>query len=177
MGVPSTQRVRTADEIAAVATLAHEIWNQHFPPLIGQLKTDYMVDKFQSAPAIARQIRDDGYEYYLVADGNERVGYFALVPDADRGSMQLSKIYLKLESRGRGLGLGLLSFVEQECASRGIRDLWLSVNKGNADSIGFYKRAGFAVVGATVTDIGNGFEMDDYRMAKTVARHWHRAPP
>lgn len=169
MSTPSTQRVSTSEQIAAVAVLADEIWNQHFPPLIGQKKTDYMLGKFQSAEAISRQIREDGYEYYLVADEDEMVGYLALIPDEKGGSMQISKIYLKLASRGRGLGKAMLSLVEQECASRGIRELWLAVNKGNAGSIAFYERVGFVVADATVTDIGKGFVMDDYRMAKTVS--------
>jgi hypothetical protein len=35
MRVPTTQRVTTPGDVAAVAALAHEIWNQHFPPIIG----------------------------------------------------------------------------------------------------------------------------------------------
>ena len=42
---------------------------------------DYMLGKFQSVPAISGQIREDGYEYYLVVDEEESAGYFALVAD------------------------------------------------------------------------------------------------
>ena len=69
------------EEIDAVAVLAHEIWNQHFPSIIGQEQVDYMLAELQSASAISRQIRENGYEYYLVADEEARVGYFALVAD------------------------------------------------------------------------------------------------
>jgi len=49
-----------------------------------------------------------------------------------------------------------------------VRELWLTVNKDNADSIAFYRRVGFGIAGSSVTDIGGGFVMDDYRMSKSV---------
>ena len=164
----TTQRVAKPQEIDAVAALAHEIWNQHFPTIIGQEQVDYMLAKFQSGPAIARQIREEGYEYYLIVDEGDRVGYVALVPDEDRGAMQLSKLYLRRSSRGRGVGRAVVAFIENECAARGLEELWLTVNKDNRGSIVFYERVGFVIAGSTVTDIGEGFVMDDYRMTKTV---------
>ena len=165
----TTQRVTTSRDINAVAVLANQIWNQHFPPIIGQEHVDYMLDKFQGVPAITRQIREDGYEYYLVVDEDQYTGYFALVPeDGDGGALQLSKLYLKRSSRGRGLGRAVLAWIEEECVARGVRELWLTVNKDNADSIAFYQRVGFEIAGSSVTDIGGGFVMDDYRMAKSI---------
>lgn len=167
----TTQRVTTPRDIDAVAVLAREIWNQHFPPIIGQEQVDYMLDELQSAPAIARQIREDGYQYYLIVDENECTGYFALVAedgDEDGGALQLSKLYLKRPSRGRGLGRTVLAWIEEECRARGVRELWLTVNKNNADSIAFYQRIGFVIADSIVTDIGGGFVMDDYRMVRTV---------
>jgi ribosomal protein S18 acetylase RimI-like enzyme len=90
------------------------------------------------------------------------------VADEDSGSTQLSKLYLKRSCRGRGVGRAVLAFIEQECATRGGRELWLTVNKDNADSIAFYQRVGFVIAEAMITYIGNGFVMDDYRMVKRV---------
>jgi ribosomal protein S18 acetylase RimI-like enzyme len=162
------KRVATPADIDAAAALAHEIWNQHFAPIIGQEQVDYMLGKFQSVPAITRQIREDGYEYYLVVEEDESVGYFALVDGEDTASTQLSKLYLRRSCRGRGIGRAVLALVERDCVARAIRELWLTVNKDNADSIAFYQRVGFAIAGPIVTDIGNGFVMDDHRMVKRV---------
>jgi ribosomal protein S18 acetylase RimI-like enzyme len=161
-----TTPVTSQRDIDALAELAREIWNEHFPPIIGQAQVDYMLEKFQSAPAIARQIHEAGYAYYVVVEEREQVGYFALVPNVERASMQLSKIYMKREYRGRGLGRAVLSFVEDECAALGLSELWLTVNKDNLDSIAFYERQGFVVDGPLNTDIGGGFVMDDHRMVK-----------
>jgi ribosomal protein S18 acetylase RimI-like enzyme len=166
--MPTTKRVATPEDIDAVAALAHEIWNQHFTPIIGQEQVDYMLGKFQSVPAITRQILRDGYEYSLIVVEDENAGYFALVADEDGGSTQLSKLYLKRSCRCCGLGRGVLALIEQECVARDIRELWLTVNKDNTDAIAFYQRVGFVIVEPIVTDIGNGFVMDDHRMVKRV---------
>lgn len=128
-----------------------------------------MLDKFQSVPAITRQIREGGYEYYFVLDGADRAGYFALAPDTDEDRwLQLSKLYVKHPFRGRGIGREVVAWIEEECVRRNIQQLWLTVNKDNAGPIAFYERVGFAIVDAMVTDIGGGFVMDDYRMVKRI---------
>ena len=164
----TTKRVATPEDIEAVAGLAREIWDQHFTPIIGRAQVDYMLDEFQSVSAIATQMREDVYEYYLLADEGEWAGYFALVGGEDGGSMQLSKLYLKRSCRGRGIGREVLAFIEEECVARGVRELWLTVNKNNAGPIAFYRQLGFSIAEPIVTDIGGGFVMDDYRMVKRV---------
>ena len=155
----TTRRVTTSRDINAVAVLANQIWNQHFPPIIGQEHVDYMLDKFQGVPAITRQICEDGYEYYLIVDEDQYTGYFALVAeDGDGGALQLSKLYLKRSSRGRGLGRAVLAWIEEECVERGVRELWLTVNKDNADSIAFYQRVGFGDTGRRLAGLRSCFD-------------------
>ena len=50
------ERVRTPAQIAAVAALARETWTRHYVPIIGVAQVEYMLEKFQSEEAIARQI-------------------------------------------------------------------------------------------------------------------------
>ena len=52
----------------------------------------------------------------------------------------------------------------------------LTVNRHNAGSIAFYERMGFAVAGALVQEIGEGFVMDDYRMVKAIAPSAENGP-
>jgi len=159
--------VRAPADIDAVAALARDIWNQHYVPIIGQAQTDYMLATFQRAPAIARQIAE-GYEYYIAMEHGIQAGYFAIVPNPTECSALLSKIYVKRERRGAGLGKTIMAFVEARCVELGIRELWLTVNRHNTGSIAFYQHVGFTITGSVVQDIGNGFVMDDYRMAKVL---------
>lgn len=158
------ERVASPAQIAAVAELAREIWTAHYTPLIGAAQVEYMLAKFQSAEAIARQIAAEGYEYYQAPGA----GYLALVPDREKNRVLLSKIYVRADRRGAGLGRALAAFAEQRAAELGGRELWLTVNKHNTGSIAFYERMGFRKTDPVVTDIGGGFVMDDWRLAKTV---------
>ena len=165
--------VKTPSEIDGVVALAREIWNRHYIPIIGQEQVDYMLEMFQSAPAITAQI-DNGYDYYLVVDQGRRIGYFALVLDLSEASMLLSKIYIHPNCQGRGLGKEVLAFAERQCVAQGIRKFWLTVNRNNANSIAFYLRMGFVKETEIVNSIGGGFVMDDFKMVKRLA---HPCPP
>ena len=159
---------RPAD-IAVVARLADEIWNEHYVPIIGQAQVDYMIGKFQSEAAIAEQIRG-GYLYFLISDGGEDAGYLGLLPDERALRMLLSKIYVRKDRRGEGLGRAMMALAEDLCRRMRLECLWLTVNKNNRDSIAAYERMGFANVGPVVQDIGGGFVMDDFRMEKRISR-------
>jgi ribosomal protein S18 acetylase RimI-like enzyme len=161
------QVVATETDVAEVARLAHVIWREHYVSIIGQAQVDYMVSRFQSEQAIAAQVAD-GYEYYLIVHQGRRAGYAAVVADGDTSSLLLSKIYVEKSLRGHGLGKKALEFIEDLCRQRGIRTIWLTVNKNNTASIAWYERVGFVNAGPTIQDIGGGFVMDDFKMEKTI---------
>ena len=82
--------------------------------------------------------------------------------------MLLSKIYVKADRRGSGLGRTLVAFAERRCAECGCTELWLTVNRRNAGAIAFYERMGFRKTREVATDIGGGFVMDDWWLAKAI---------
>jgi diamine N-acetyltransferase len=156
----------SSEDFNCIARLAKEIWNQHYVAITGQGQVDYMLQKFQNPQAVAAQVAD-GWEYYLLMDEEGGAGgYLALVSEADKCSMQLSKIYLRSNLRGRGLGRRALELAEDRCRQQEISRLWLTVNRHNSDSIAWYLRNGFANAGPVVTDIGGGYIMDDYLLEK-----------
>jgi diamine N-acetyltransferase len=158
------ERVENAAQIAEVAALARAIWMPHYVPIVGAAQIEYMLGKFQSEAAIARQIAQGGYEYYLAPGA----GYVALVPDVAGRTLMVSKIYVKAEFRGTGLGKAMMALAHRRAAELGCREMWLTVNRENAGSIAFYERLGFRKTGPLVQDIGEGYVMDDWRMAKDV---------
>ncbi len=160
--------VTTAAQVAGVARMAHEVWNEYYVPLIGQAQVDYMVEKLQSAAAMQAQI-DAGYEYFQIRQTGANVGYAAIRHDAADARVFISKLYLLAAHRRSGAGRQALELIERMASERGATHLWLTVNKGNA-SVRAYERLGFEIVDAMVMDIGGGFVMDDYKMEKRVAR-------
>ncbi len=160
------EKITSAEQIEQLAALASTIWNEHFPPIIGQAQVDYMLDRFQSVPAITGQLRDGGYEYYFIVSDGSSVGYVGIRPDD--GFLFLSKIYILREYRGRGLAKEAFRFLEKHCAERNLSFIRLTVNRENEGSIHAYEKMGFSIVSTLVADIGGGFVMDDYVMEKKV---------
>lgn len=126
-----------------------------------------MLDVLQSPAGIRRHMAA-GAHYYLVEVSDQAIGYLAW---ECRGSeLFLSKLYLLLAYRGRGLGREALDFVSGQGLARGCERLSLTVNRRNAPSIAAYRACGFSVVRAVRIDIGGGFFMDDWRLEKDLRR-------
>ena len=159
--------VHSKQQIADVANLAQEIWQEHYLPIVGQQQIDYMLEKFQCEQAITKQLTD-GYEYYSVAYNGCSAGYMAVISNVSDTSLMISKIYVRKSDRGHGLGKQMLEFTEALCRQRSIKKIWLTVNRHNRHSIEWYSRMGFTNIGSIVQDIGGGFIMDDFRMEKDI---------
>ena len=147
-------------EIPQLAKLAKEIWNQHFPSILTQEQIDYMVLNYQSEQAMKVQL-ENGYEYYFMKADGENQGYFGIQPQED-STLFLSKLYLRKCYRGNGFARQAFEFMKELCKERGYQSIWLTVNKHNDDTIAVYKRFGMEIIRSQVSDIGNGFVMDDY---------------
>lgn len=152
---------------ATLAALAREIWSEYYVALIGRPQVEYMLAEFQSAAAIAQQMRDDGYEYFLIERAGAPIGYCAVQPQLGEQSLFLSKLYLSAGERRRGVGRHSMAFIEQLARERRLERIWLTVNKRNP-AVEAYRRLGFSISAELVTDIGAGFVMDDYCMEKRM---------
>ena len=148
--------------ITKLANLASEIWHEYWPCILTSEQIDYMVDKFQSENAIINQIENENYTYYfLKVDGNV-AGYTGV---SNRGDyLFLSKLYIKKEFRHKGYGKKAF----EEIKKLGFNRIQLTVNKYNKNTIDAYLKYGFKIINKAVTDIGNGFVMDDYIMEFTL---------
>ena len=151
--------VSTERDINTVAALADEIWREHYEPIIGLAQVEYMLEKFQSAAAIAAQISEQGFRYYLIGEQNH-IGYLGFQREDD--VMFLSKLYVKKSARGQGVGARAVGFLRGLAKKQGMEKIRLTVNKGNALAIAAYERAGFTRTGELVIDIGGGYVMDDF---------------
>jgi GNAT superfamily N-acetyltransferase len=159
----------TEEHLPVISELAGVIWRACYPGIITHAQIDYMLARMYSLAVLRDEIRSQGIHYNCLLMDGKLVGFAAYGPTAEPGVVKLHKLYLLPELHGRGLGSRLLQQVEREVRASGVRRLVLSVNKRNAKAIAAYKRNGFGVAQSVVTDIGNGFVMDDYIMAKDLS--------
>ncbi|MBN2164436.1 MAG: GNAT family N-acetyltransferase [Pontiellaceae bacterium] len=159
--------VSNRDGILTVAQLAREIWTQHYMSIIGPHQINYMLERFQSAEAIQAQLADR-FEYHIARQNGVPVGYIGLIPNEPTGKMMLSKIYVKDTARGAGVGNALLALTKKRAADTGAGTVWLTVNRHNERTIGWYKGKGFSIADTVKKDIGSGYYMDDFIMECTL---------
>ncbi len=160
-------KVASVEDIEQLAQSALKIWNEYYIQIITKEQIDYMVNKFQSAEAIADQIENQGYEYYLLKPEDAIAGYIG-VKETPQDSLFLSKFYILKENRGKGYAREAMDFMTELCKKRGIKSIWLTVNRNNENSIKVYEKFGFHVTKTQVSDIGNGYVMDDFIMEKDI---------
>jgi len=159
------QQVKSPQEIETTHKLAQEIWTQHYTPIIGIDQVNYMLANIQSLEAITDHI-SIGQDYFLINDQGQDVGYFSIY---EKGEMLfLSKLYIKFNCRGKGLGKFAMNFIEKQALEKKLKGIELTVNKYNDKTIEAYKKLGFTQTMELVQDIGNGFIMDDYVLVKIL---------
>lgn len=162
MGVKISE-VKTEEELGLVAELAKKIWHECFVSIISVEQIDYMVEKFQSYKAMKNQIDNQDYHYLAVRDDDDICGYIAVKPEKD-DRFFLSKLYLRKDKRGQGIASQMLERVFEEAKNSGKSKVYLTVNKHNYHAVKVYEKTGFQTAECVVTDIGNGFVMDDFVM-------------
>ncbi len=155
------KKIKYMAELREVAELAEKIWHECFVDIITVGQIDYMVEKYQSLNAMTEQVENQKYTYFAVREDGELCGYIGVKPESD-DRFFLSKLYLRKDKRGRGIARLMLDRVFEEAGSLGKKSVYLTVNKHNDHAIDVYKAVGFKIIDEAVTDIGNGYVMDDY---------------
>ena len=158
----------TDADLAAVADLASVIWRRHYPGIITHEQIDYMLGVGYSHAALSRFIVEDGAGLELARLGTRLVGFAAYYRMNGGRELKLDKLYVLQDFQGLGVGSRLIAKVEASARAQGCAVLILQVNKNNKQAIRAYEKNGFAIREAVVVDIGGGFVMDDYVMAKPL---------
>lgn len=76
----------------------------------------------------------------------------------------LSKLYICKEYRHQGIGSFAFDFIKDFSQKNNYKKIILTVNKYNTNTIKAYQKWNFHEIDSVITDIGNGFVMDDYIM-------------
>ncbi len=148
------------NQFLQVLQLATEIWNDNYNGIISQNQIDYMLDMMYNPQRIQHDL-DEGYQWEFISHDNKVVGYLAYVVKNDN-RVFLSKVYLKTSAQGLGIGKLALQRVKNFAKKNNTTAVYLTVNKGNTKGIRAYKKSGFSIIAEEITDIGNGYVMDDY---------------
>jgi ribosomal protein S18 acetylase RimI-like enzyme len=170
MPEPASIRIVAAIEadLPRIAELAGIIWRTHYPGIITPEQIEYMLAFGYSREALRRFIAEEGAGLDLAYVGDRFAGFAAYYRVEHQRELKLDKLYVHQDYHGRGVGSRLIARVEAAATAQMRPTLILNVNKHNAQAIRAYERNGFTVRESVVVDIGGGFVMDDYVMAKSL---------
>ena len=143
-----------------VQLLASEIWKDNYKGIISQEQIDYMLNMMYNSQRLQQDL-DEGYQWELIYHNDSLIGYLAYVIKKNN-RVFLSKIYLKTSAQGLGIGKKSLNRIKEYAKLNDCTSVYLTVNKDNKKGVRAYNNAGFNIIDDEVTDIGNGYVMDDY---------------
>ena len=152
----------------AVAALARTIWLEHYTKIITREQIEYMLGGRFTAANLERYLDAPDRWMFVLEQDNALIGYCSYALTGMPRELKLEQLYLLPALHGRGLGRLMLEHVEAHARRLGTDTLMLQVNKHNTKASSVYFKAGFAVREEVVIDIGQGYVMDDYIMAKPL---------
>ncbi len=162
-----TLRPATTADIPLIRELCFQVWPQTYAPMLPAAQIDFMLEWMYSPQSLQQQMQS-GVTYLLCYD-NDRPAGFAAWQDQAGGKCKLEKLYVLPDQQGKGSGRFLLDHIAGTAAARGCKCIQLQVNRKN-NAKRFYEKYGFFVAHEAVSDIGNGFVMDDYIMQLDLPR-------
>lgn len=160
------EKVKYPQQIPQLAQLASAIWHEYWTEILSPEQIDYMVENFQSEKAITNQYENERYTYYFIQDNSQNIGYFGI--SEKENYLFLSKLYISKNYRHKGIGSKSFEKIKEIALDKSYKSIQLTVNKYNTNTICAYKKWGFTTIDSVVTDIGEGFVMDDFIM------EWHQ---
>jgi len=155
-----TLRLATESDIPLVSEQARRIWLDYYPALVSVEQIEFMLERMYSTDALSEQMRN-GQMFYLPETEQGTIGYLS-VSETDPGSYFMHKFYIDNGLRGKGIGQEVLRLLKNILPAMQV--LRLNVNRRNYQSINFYFKAGFIIESCMDIPIGNGYEMNDFRM-------------
>jgi len=167
---PPAIRIRPAhdDDIVAVQQLADAIWRAHYPGIVTTAQIDYMLARGYAADVLQGFVGQPDRGLELAFAGDTLAAFAAwYMLDASREA-KLEKLYVAQSLQRQGIGGRLMEHVADKARAAAATTLILNVNKRNAKAVRAYEKHGFAIRESVVVDIGEGFVMDDFVMARSL---------
>ena len=158
----------TEADVEALAALAREIWYAHYPAIIGAAQIEYMLGQRYNVETVHAELRQSGLWWDKLMVGAEMAGFASYFLAPAPGEMKLDKLYVHPRHQRSGYGGMMIARACEVARAEGCNRLALAVNKNNRSAIAAYLKHGFRITDAVVKDIGGGFVMDDYVMARPV---------
>ena len=130
---PSTIRIATSADFAAIRSVVHEVWPIAYREMITPEQITYMLEWMYSNESLQKQVEEEGC-VFLVYEEDKIVQGFASFSEIESTLFKLHKLYVFTSLHGKGIGKALLDNVKKRTVDLGGKAIELQVNKRNVEA-------------------------------------------
>lgn len=159
-------QVANPDHVTKVIDLADEIWRECYKDVLTDEQIEYMVDRYQSDNVVTKKMINEGYDYYLLNNGSNVIGFMSYMKDDDK--LIINNLYVLKSYRDKGYNELTIKKITKECKDTSIKKIDIVINKLNKEAIDMYSNIGFSNIDNQQQDIGNGYVIDNYLFEKKL---------
>lgn len=123
----------------------------------------YLDNNFNNE-ALNAELKDENNHFFFARNHDEIVGYLKLSSaksdEVEGEVLEISRIYVRKESLGLGVGKDLMDFAVRFSRNLNKNIIYLGVWEHNVKAINFYKKFGFKKIGEHPFLVGNDVQTD-----------------
>lgn len=141
------------EEAALLQELSRLTYRDTFQGTTSDENLQEHLDIAYALPRLEKELKDPEVAYYFYQEGEDLLGYLRLnvgsaqTESIHDNSLEIERIYIHPDHKGRGLGQELMNFALDQAQKLGKTAIWLGVWEFNGPALGFYQKNGFRQVG------------------------------
>jgi diamine N-acetyltransferase len=159
--------------VEVIVEIGKETYFDTFHSMNTQETMKRYLDEAFNLKRIRQELKNPDSHFFLLREGNKPVAYYKInFPPAqtdlnDPKSLELERIYVRKEFKGRGIGRLMLEKAEEIARNHGCQYIWLGVWEKNQIAISFYERNGFVKFDNHLFHMGEE-EQQDFLLRKDL---------
>jgi len=175
-----TLRMATTGDTDALARLAKKTFLDAFEAQNDPRNIRAYVAQAFSPAQMGLELLEENSRFFVIERNAELLAYAKVRDDKPptevRGdkALELQRIYVEHGHMGTGMGRMLLDATVAYCVGAGADVLWLGVWSKNPESIAFYRRCGFEMIGTKAFMMGQ--EVQEDHIMQLVIEHVYDVP-
>lgn len=156
----------TISDLDTLQKISYETFDESFRNMNTRETIEKYLSESFSKEKVQSELSNPASKFYFLYADNKLSGYLKIneaptqtdINDVD--SIEMERIYIRKEFKGKGLGRHLMNYALQLAKEMKKNYIWLGVWEKNLDAIAFYKKMGFQEEGKHSFRMGEELQTD-----------------
>lgn len=154
------------NELDTLQLIGYETFDETYRPMNSPETMDRYLHESFNIGKLSKELSDINCKFYLIYLDSKLAGYIKMnyAPAQsdinDPVSVEVERIYVRQEYKGKGFGKFLMEYAFQQAQQNKKEYVWLGVWEKNVSAIAFYQKMGFREAGRHSFRIGSELQSD-----------------